>query len=161
MLGIVVLLCSILGGSSIGVVSNYIPIECPFAKNAWRAGIICVYFFIPFLYEIYSISKKKTTKIENVYTFGKYLFFLATLVMQALWVFGLMQASQKTVQSHAYLLNNLHGIYIVLINVVVGKEVLSLEYQGVVFSILGVFLSLADSSAHRSSTQFNHVSPHE
>ena len=89
-LGIVVLLCSILGGSSIGVVSNYIPIECPFAKNAWRAGIICVYFFLPFLYEIYSISKKKTTKIENVYTFRKYLFFLATLVMQALWVFGLM-----------------------------------------------------------------------
>lgn len=55
----------------------------------------------------------------------------------------------------------MHGIYIVLINVVIGKEVLSLEYQGVVFSIIGVFLSLCDSSAHRSSTQFSQVSPSE
>ena len=71
--------------------------------------------------------------------------------MQVLWVFGLMQASQKTVQSHAYLLNNLHGIYIVLINVVIGKQVFKMEYQGVMFSIIGVFMSLYDQDAHRSS----------
>ena len=89
-LGVVVLLCSILGGSSIGVVSNFIPIECHFAKNAWRAGIICIYFFIPTLTEIHGLSKRKTTGSENVFTFRKYLFFLATLMAQVLWVFGLM-----------------------------------------------------------------------
>ena len=88
--GVIILLCSIIGGSSIGPVSNFIPIQSPFAKNAWRAGIICCYFCIPSLIEIYVLSRRKTTGTKNMFTFKKYLFFQATLLMQVLWVFGLM-----------------------------------------------------------------------
>ena len=49
--GLVILGFSILGGSSIGVFSNTLPIESPFGKNSWRAGINVVYFILPALYE--------------------------------------------------------------------------------------------------------------
>jgi hypothetical protein len=61
-IGVVILCSSILGGSSIGVMNNYIPVQSPFAKNAWRNGLVCVYFAIPALIEniIYKAKFKIT-----------------------------------------------------------------------------------------------------
>lgn len=57
-LGCVILSFSILGGSAIGVVSDAIPVDSPFAKNSWRASIIMIYFFIPVLIENYYLFHK-------------------------------------------------------------------------------------------------------
>ena len=57
-LGYVVLILSISGGSSIGVVSDMLPVDSPFIKNSWRAMMILIYFFIPVLIENYFLYHK-------------------------------------------------------------------------------------------------------
>ena len=47
MAGSLILASSIMGGSSIGVMNNFIPVQSPFAKNAWRNALVCIYFIIP------------------------------------------------------------------------------------------------------------------
>ena len=45
--GIIVICLAILGGSSIGALSNFIPVRSPFAKNAWRSGLNATIFMVP------------------------------------------------------------------------------------------------------------------
>jgi hypothetical protein len=73
--GALFLVSSILGGSSIGVMNNYIPVESPFAKNAWRNGLVCVYFVIPAIIENYYVSTPIRITLES------YLRILVTLWM--------------------------------------------------------------------------------
>ena len=79
LLGILVLVLSILGGSSIGAISNFLPIYNPFAKNAWRAGLICVYFLLPSILENWHFRKE--IKYRDFLTLRKYGFLMATLLM--------------------------------------------------------------------------------
>ena len=55
MLGAIVLLSAIMGGSSIGPISNYIPPKSSLLKNSWRYGILVIFLVIPaaieFLYQ--------------------------------------------------------------------------------------------------------------
>ena len=46
-LGIIVVCLAILGGSSIGALSNFVPVRTPFAKNAWRSGLNATIFIVP------------------------------------------------------------------------------------------------------------------
>jgi hypothetical protein len=46
-LGIMVIGLAILGGSSIGALTNFIPVQTSFAKNAWRSGLNATIFIIP------------------------------------------------------------------------------------------------------------------
>ena len=50
-LGILVLLSAIIGGSSIGVATNFVPPTNSLVINAWRAGILCLYMTVPMLIE--------------------------------------------------------------------------------------------------------------
>lgn len=52
-IGACVLICSIIGGSSIGAIANFIPVETSFAKNSWRSGIIVTIFIIPTIVEYF------------------------------------------------------------------------------------------------------------
>ena len=47
MLGAIILLSAIIGGSSIGPVSNYIPPTSSLLKNSWRYGILVIFLTIP------------------------------------------------------------------------------------------------------------------
>ena len=76
-LGILILLFSIIGGASIGVVSNYIPVKSNFAKNAWRSGIQTCLFFIPMIVE-YALSKDKH-KYKQLINWKTYGFLLVTV----------------------------------------------------------------------------------
>ena len=71
------------------------------------------------------------------------------MVMQVFWVFGLTYASSRTIQSHAYLMNNVHGLYIVVINYFLGQKVLSGEIKGVLYALAGCMLILTDPEALR------------
>lgn len=92
------LLCgAILGGSSIGVLANYIPVESAFAKNAWRSGLNVVIFTTPTLLE-YLILRSKYN-YAKMFTIKDYCVLLLTLMCQVVWTFGLIYASLNTIQS--------------------------------------------------------------
>lgn len=66
-LGAVVLVCAIVGGSSIGTIANFIPVESSFAKNAWRSGIIVSIFALPALIEYF--YKRDTVNYSKLMNF--------------------------------------------------------------------------------------------
>ena len=70
--------------------------------------------------------------------------------MQIIWTFGLLYGSQTMIQAHAYTLNNVHGLFIVLINIILGVSPVKEEMIGMIISIGGCVLMMSDPSAHRS-----------
>ena len=77
-LGALLLLASILGGSSLGVMSNFIQAEGPFLKNAWRfqALLFVFVFMVPFffLYDRYYLRYERyRAYIRQLHERGVYL----------------------------------------------------------------------------------------
>lgn len=70
--------------------------------------------------------------------------------MQVLWTFGLLYASDKTIQAHAYVFNNVHGLFILLINCVIGQRPIKYEYIGAALIIVGCVCMVIDPSAMRA-----------
>ena len=70
--------------------------------------------------------------------------------MQIIWTFGLLYGSQNMIQAHAYTLNNVHGLFIVVINTVLGVTPVKEEMIGISVSIVGCILMITDPSAHRN-----------
>lgn len=143
--GFVVLGLSILGGSSIGVVSDSIPIDSPFSKNVWRSWIILIYFFIPMLIENYYTWHK--TSYRDLLRPKAYALLLLTCLCQCIWSSGLLYAASRTIQSHAYVISNLHGLYIVIIGFFSGAKILKGEVIGLFTAIIGCVMILVDPNA--------------
>jgi hypothetical protein len=157
-LGLIVLSCSIIGGSSIGTLCNFIPVQTSFAKNAWRSGLNACIFVIPAYLEFR--VKRQSVNYFKLLTGYQYLFFLCTLACQVLWTCGLLYASQNLIQSQAYVFNNVIGIFIVVITYFLGTLPSKKEWLGVFFATLGLVFLLLDPSAQRvDSTAENDVVP--
>ena len=60
LLGALVLISSIVGGSSIGPISCFLPAENGFVKNSWRFGILTIFFAIPAAIEYIYTRKKQS-----------------------------------------------------------------------------------------------------
>ena len=95
--GIAILILAVIGGSSIGVLANFIPVETPFAKNAWRSGINTIIFIIPAIFEYF--RKRNELNYKHLISFKQYMFLLSTLVCQVIWTVGLFYASVNLIQS--------------------------------------------------------------
>lgn len=143
-----VLTLSIIGGASIGVVSNFMTMKSSFGKNAWRYGITCLYFLIPALIENY--QQWKTIKYKEIFTLKKYLDLITTLLMQSLWAFGLIYASSRTIQTQAYVLNNAQGIFVILIGYYLGQKIYSGEWSGLFFGVTGCMFIMLDPDSTRT-----------
>ena len=91
------LACSVIGGSSIGAVANFIPVETSFAKNAWRSGIVTTIFIIPAIVEFF--YRRNDVNYWGLFTLKEYSFLVLTLFCQVLWGTGLIYASLNTIQS--------------------------------------------------------------
>ena len=94
-MGYAVLLGAIVGGSSIGVLANFVPVKSSFAKNAWRSGLNSVIFALPALVE-YCYQRGKVDYCKLV-TPGWYWQLLAMLSFQVVWTLGLIYASLNTI----------------------------------------------------------------
>lgn len=156
-IGPVVLACSVLGGSSIGVLVNYVPPQSSFVKNAWRSGILVCAFLVPAIIE----AGRPRSKINywRLFSWKEYTGLLVTLVCQVLWVFGLTYASQSLVQSQAYVFNNLHGLFIVFILFVRGTTPDKREWLGVALALTGSFCMLMDKSSARLDGSHGSIAP--
>lgn len=94
-MGVAILVCAIIGGSSIGTIANFIPVETSFAKNAWRSGNIVVIFIVPTILEYR--YKRHEVDYRNVLNLKQYGYLLLTLLFQVLWCGGLIYASLNTI----------------------------------------------------------------
>ena len=106
----------------------------------------CVYFLIPAIWQ----SRKNVQKMSIL----TYCRVVLTMFFQVIWVFGLTYASQRTIQSHAYLMNNVHGLFIVAINFIMGYKILVGECRGLLFALIGCILILSDNKSERVMTEF-------
>lgn len=149
-IGAFVLVGSVIGGSSIGVISNFIPAKNVMVKNAWRSGLNVFFFAIPTLIEYIYHKRKGTIKYADNFTFKFYLFLLLSLAMQVLWTTGLIYASVNTIQAHAYTFNNVHGLFIIFINVFFGIKPVKYEYIGISLAIAGCLFLVFDPSAQKA-----------
>ena len=77
-------------------------------------------------------------------SFKQYGFLLLTLLCQVLWTFGLIYASLNTIQSQAYVFNNVHGLYIVMISYFMGVIPIRMEWFGVTLALIGCTLMIMD-----------------
>ena len=150
-IGLFILIGAIIGGSSIGTLANFIPVRTSFAKNAWRSGIVAFMFLIPAIVEYF--YKRKEISYSSLITLKQYGFLLLTLICQVLWCFGLIYASLNTIQSQAYVFNNVHGLYIVMISYFLGVIPNRLEWFGVIAALIGCALMIFDPSAGRSNNE--------
>ena len=73
-----------------------------------------------------------------------------TLLMQIAWTCGLLYGSGRMIQSHVYVLNNTHGLFIVMLGVMFGQKIYRSEMIGVSLSLAGVVCMLIDPSAMRA-----------
>lgn len=146
-LGILLLFLSILGGSSIGAAANFIPVKSTFAKNAWRAGLNSFFFIVPAIVEFFLTRGK--VNYRKFFTLKNYIFILFTLLFQVTWCFGLIYASLNTIQSHAYVFNNTHGLVLVAINYIRRVKLHRLELIGALIAVVGCLVISNDPSAER------------
>ena len=67
-MGFLILGMSIVGGSSIGAIANFIPVDTSFAKNSWRSGFVATMFIIPAIIEWLILRKGTKTREAKVYS---------------------------------------------------------------------------------------------
>lgn len=94
-LGMFILIGAIIGGSSIGVLSNFVPVTGSFAKNAWRSGLLAAAFAVPSYIEYR--YKRHEIDYSQMLNFKQYAFLLLTLLAQVIWQIGLIYASLNTI----------------------------------------------------------------
>ena len=94
-LGILVLLSAIIGGSSIGTMTNFVPPTNSLVINAWRAGILCLYMAIPTLIETWINWNR--VNYSSIFTLRNYSQILITLTTQIAWTTGLLYGSGRMI----------------------------------------------------------------
>lgn len=82
---------------------------------------------------------------------------LITNVMTLGWSFGITMASIHTVQSHAYILSNIHGVFTLIFFMIICKRTHLLEKVGTLIVIAGALLMVLDPKAIRKGEQVNPV----
>ena len=75
-LGVIVLLSAIIGGSSIGTISNFIPPTNSLVLNSWRYGILVMYMAIPTAIE--TMIQWKHFNFKSMFTPYNYAFLITT-----------------------------------------------------------------------------------
>jgi drug/metabolite transporter (DMT)-like permease len=111
LLGYVFLIALILGGSSVSPLCSLVKVEKVFLRNIWRYSA-CLVYAIPIA--IIQSAFDTNFKVRNLIQWRIWLLLAASAVSISLWTGLLIQAAEYTVISHAILLNNCGGIFIIL-----------------------------------------------
>ena len=106
---------------------------------------------IPALIE--TMIQWKHFSFRSIFTLKNYGFLITTQLVQIAWTCGLLYGSSNMIQSHVYVLNNTHGLFIVFFNVLLGSSLLRSESIGVTLSICGVICMILDPVAQRVDGQ--------
>jgi len=96
---------------------------------------------------------------SRLFTYKRYIYLLFSVICQVLWNFGLIYASLHTIQSQAYVLNNIHGLFIVIMSHFLGVYPSKYEWIGFALAILGSLLMMIDPHAGRIRYQDGVLKP--
>ena len=78
---------------------------------------------------------------------------MISFILFNFWGYGLIYASTRTIQSHAYVLNNFHSFFVFLINWSQGEAMIKREYIGLAIVALGCLVMMMDQSAKRQGEE--------
>ena len=106
-----------------------------------------MYLLVPTFIEM--VVNWKTTDYRGIFKPANYGFLILTQLTQIVWTCGLLYGSGTMIQAHAYVLNNTHGLFIVMFNMCFTFGLLRAEFIGVFLSICSIVLMIVDPSAER------------
>ena len=86
---------AVLGGASGGPLSNFIPPESPWIRQAWRSALAAQYFLIPGLIEQYRLRKQNSFK--KMLCLGSQLTIFGASLTVTLWSLGVILGSKHMV----------------------------------------------------------------
>lgn len=147
MIGILVLLLTFIGHSSMGVAANLVPASSGFVQMAQRSGFVLMVSAVPAYFEHQyfedSIDWKELISFRNL------SYSLLTTVCLMLWQAAFFDGAQRTTQMQAYILSHLQGPLIVILNAIFGVMPLKTERSGLVFAFVGAVMVMLDPKALR------------
>ena len=146
--GFALLASCIIGGSFIGPISNLLESENSWVKVQW-AWYLRLFYISPLLISEIITTKGYWTKIKSVMTWKIILGIFITPFLNIFHVYGLIYGSANLIQSHAYTLNTMFSIFIVLIGYSLCLRPYRLELLGLFITIGGCILLFNDTEAER------------
>jgi hypothetical protein len=154
LIGIVVLLVTLFGVSSIGVVANLVPASSGFVQMAQRSGFVFLATLVPAYFET---SYFKTEIVwHELFSWSSLSFSLFTTSMLLFWQTLFIEGVQVSTQVQGVVLSNLHGSVILILNVIFGVRPLKTEQTGFLFSVIGSVLVYYDPLAKRVDNHMLH-----
>eukprot|EP00347_Sterkiella_histriomuscorum_P001845 403370459 len=125
-----------------------LPLNSTLLKLSWRNMTMVPFLFIICIYE--ARTSHKGFKISSIIKSKKMIVNLTQLVV----LFILMQSTyilsgQYTIMSHASILSNLGGVFIVILRVLRGKPAHKFEYFGLLIAFGGLGISVLDQEVEK------------
>jgi hypothetical protein len=150
MVGLFLLSTGLVLGSSIGVATTYLTTPNDILKLLWRQ-MICTFAALvlgifEFVY-ILAYYGKVRKFYKTSFTFESFKITFGAGICVFIWGMGLIYAANNTIQSHAYIFNNIGSVYILIGCLILGKSIHKLEIYGSGLAIVGAFLTLLDGQA--------------
>ena len=142
--GFALLASCIIGGSFIGPLSNLLESENSWVKVQW-AWYLRLFYVSPLLISEIITTKGYRAKLKSVMTWKIILGIFITPFLNIFHVYGLIYGSANLIQSHAYTLNTMFSIFIVLIGYCLCLKPYRLELLGLFITIGGCILLFNDT----------------
>lgn len=161
---LLILIFSILGGALIGPVNNSLPCKDKLMLvQAWR--FIPLSFLYMLLLPVYILIQRLRGVPLTIFSYKKEnpnkcriiaVIFL-TNVMTLGWSYGHTLGTIYTVQQHAYILTNIHGVFTLVFLMATCQRTHKLEKFGTLIVIAGALLMVFDPEAIRKGEEVNPV----
>eukprot|EP00347_Sterkiella_histriomuscorum_P015110 403358284 len=148
MIGFIWIIVSVVTTAAILPFSVALPLKSTLLKLSWRNMTMIPFLFVMCIYEIK--TKYKTFKLTTLITQKQMILDQLYLGSSFLLIqIGYIISGQYTIMSHASILSNLGGVFIVVFRVLRGKSVHKLEYVGLVIAFVGTIVSVMDKEVQK------------
>ena len=148
-LGWIVLVLSIVGGSFAGTSSNLLHTEISWVKTCWAQALRVVYC-TPLVVAEVCLKQDYRQKLWSALTRRNVCTLLLIQMLYSFWCFGLLYGADNMIQSHAYICNTMFSIFVVLFGYCLCLKPSRLELLGLFLTIVGVAMMFNDSKAERT-----------
>jgi len=151
LIGWIVLVGAVFGGAFCGIFFYYIQIECQLLKYSWRKFMTAL-MLAPIAYkEIKTGFANGTLTWDILLDKEQWKVMAMSSLGSAIWLLGVLIPVNYTTIAHAYVLNNMPAVFIVIFRFLKGIPLIKEEIAGTIISTLSSGLLALDHDDSTSS----------